>query len=105
MRRCCGAPRRRPSSPAAPPPTRSSRRAEGCARAGAGGVGGSYPSTYRAYPGVPTAITGATIFDGEGGRIENGTIVLLNGRVQAVGGADTPIPDGATRVGRRRAAG
>jgi imidazolonepropionase-like amidohydrolase len=57
-----------------------------------------YPSTYRAYPGVPTAITGATIFDGEGGRIENGTIVLLNGRVQAVGGADTPIPDGATRV-------
>jgi imidazolonepropionase-like amidohydrolase len=60
--------------------------------------GDPYPSTYRAYPGVPTAITGATIFDGEGGRIENGTIVLLNGRVQAVGGADTPIPDGATRV-------
>jgi imidazolonepropionase-like amidohydrolase len=57
-----------------------------------------YPSTYRAYPGVPTAITGATIFDGEGGRIENGTIVLLDGRVQAVGGAETPIPEGATRV-------
>ncbi|HET9428940.1 MAG TPA: amidohydrolase, partial [Allosphingosinicella sp.] len=26
-----------------------------------------YPSTYRPYPGVLTAITGATIFDGEGG--------------------------------------
>jgi imidazolonepropionase-like amidohydrolase len=57
-----------------------------------------YPSTYRAYPGVPTAITGATIFDGEGGRIENGTIVLVDGRVQAIGGPDTPIPEGATRI-------
>ena len=57
-----------------------------------------YPSTYRPYPGVPTAITGATIFDGEGGRIENGTIVLVGGRIQAVGGADTPIPEGATRI-------
>jgi len=57
-----------------------------------------YPSTYRAYPGVPTAITGATIFDGEGSRIDNGTIVLIEGRIQAVGGADTPIPEGATRI-------
>ena len=57
-----------------------------------------YPSTYRPYPGVPTAITGATIFDGEGGRIENGTVVLVDGRVQAIGGADTPIPEGATRI-------
>jgi imidazolonepropionase-like amidohydrolase len=57
-----------------------------------------YPSTYRPYPGVPTAITGATIFDGEGGRIDNGTIVLVDGRIQAIGGADTPIPEGATRI-------
>ena len=57
-----------------------------------------YPSTYRPYGGVPTAITGATIYDGEGGRIDNGTIVLVDGRIQAVGGADTPIPDGATRI-------
>ena len=57
-----------------------------------------YPSTYRAYPGVVTAITGATIFDGEGGRIDNGTIVLADGRIQAVGGADTPVPEGATRI-------
>ncbi len=57
-----------------------------------------YPSTYRPYPGVPTAITGATIFDGEGGRIENGTVVLVDGRVQAIGGADTPIPEGAARI-------
>jgi len=57
-----------------------------------------YPSTYRPYPGVVTAITGATIFDGEGARIDNGTIVLADGRIQAVGGADTPIPEGATRI-------
>jgi imidazolonepropionase-like amidohydrolase len=57
-----------------------------------------YPSTYRPYGGVPTAIIGATIYDGEGGRIENGTIVLADGRIQAIGGADTPIPEGATRI-------
>ena len=57
-----------------------------------------YPSTYRPYPGVPTAITGATIYDGEGGRIDNGTIVMADGRIQAIGGPDTPIPDGATRI-------
>jgi len=57
-----------------------------------------YPSTYRPYPGVTTAITGATIFDGEGGRIENGTIVLAEGRIQAIGGPETPIPEGAARI-------
>lgn len=57
-----------------------------------------YPSTYRPYPGVPTAIVNATIFDGEGGRIEGGTIVLADGVIQAIGGADTPIPEGATRI-------
>ncbi|HEX8192568.1 MAG TPA: amidohydrolase family protein [Allosphingosinicella sp.] len=57
-----------------------------------------YPSTYRPYPSVPTAITGATIFDGEGGRIENGTIVMSEGRIVSVGGPDTAIPEGATRI-------
>jgi imidazolonepropionase-like amidohydrolase len=57
-----------------------------------------FPSTYRAYPGAVTAITGATIYDGEGGRIENGTIVLADGRIAAVGSADTAIPGGATRI-------
>ncbi|HWT13614.1 MAG TPA: amidohydrolase [Allosphingosinicella sp.] len=57
-----------------------------------------YPSTYRAYPGAPTAITGATVYDGEGGRIDNGVVVMVDGRIQAVGGPDTPIPDGAVRI-------
>jgi imidazolonepropionase-like amidohydrolase len=57
-----------------------------------------YPSTYRAYPGVLTAITGATVYDGEGGKIENGTVILADGKVSAIGGADTAIPEGATRI-------
>jgi imidazolonepropionase-like amidohydrolase len=56
-----------------------------------------YVSTYKPYPGVVTVITSATIFDGEGGRIDNGTIVLADGKIAAIGGADTPVPDGATR--------
>lgn len=56
-----------------------------------------YESTYRAFPGVLTAITGGTVLDGEGNRIENGTVILADGKVQAIGGADTPVPAGATR--------
>ncbi|NML10033.1 amidohydrolase [Sphingobium sp. AR-3-1] len=51
-----------------------------------------YPSTYKPYPGRPTAIRGATIFDGEGGRIDNGVVFLSDGKVTAIGGPDTPIP-------------
>ncbi|HET9354891.1 MAG TPA: amidohydrolase [Sphingomicrobium sp.] len=54
-----------------------------------------YPSTYQRYPGAVTAIRGATIYDGEGGQIDNGTIVLADGVVQAIGDSATPIPEGA----------
>ena len=54
-----------------------------------------YPSTYVPYPSAPTAIRGATIFDGLGGRIDNGTVIMAGGVIQAVGGADLPIPEGA----------
>ena len=60
-----------------------------------------YPSTYRAYPGVLTAIVGGTVFDGEGKRIDNGVVILADGVVRAVGGADTPIPEGAARIDAR----
>jgi imidazolonepropionase-like amidohydrolase len=60
-----------------------------------------FPSTYHRYPGAVTAITGATLFDGEGGRIENATLVLADGLVQAVGGPDTPVPADATRIDAR----
>lgn len=57
-----------------------------------------FPSTYRPYPGVATAIVGATVFDGEGGRIENGTVLLNEGKVVAIGGADLAVPEGYTRI-------
>lgn len=55
-----------------------------------------YPSTYRPYGGVPTLIRGATILDGEGGQIDNGSVLLVDGKIQAVGGADLAAPAGAT---------
>ena len=47
---------------------------------------------------MPTRSSGATVYDGEGGRIENGTVVLADGRIQAVGGPDTPSPAGALEI-------
>ncbi len=46
-----------------------------------------YPSTYRAYPGRPVALVGATVFDGAGKRIDNGTVLLRDGKVVGVGDA------------------
>ena len=55
-----------------------------------------YPSTYRPYPSVPTLITNVTIYDGEGGRIDNGSILLADGEVVELG-QSIAAPDGATR--------
>lgn len=57
-----------------------------------------YASTYRAYPGAPTALVGATVYDGAGGRIDNGTVLFADGRITGVGGPDMAIPAGYTRV-------
>lgn len=58
-----------------------------------------YPSTYRAYPGVPTVVRNVTVFDGEGGRIENGQVLFADGKIVAVGAsvnapADAQVIDG-----------
>ena len=55
-----------------------------------------YPSTYRAYPGEPVAIVGATVFDGAGGRIDNGTVLVADGKVEAIGDAALAVPAGST---------
>jgi imidazolonepropionase-like amidohydrolase len=59
-----------------------------------------YPSTYKPYPGVPTLITGATVFDGAGGRIENGQVLLRDGKIVAVAGAltDMDLPANTLRI-------
>ena len=38
-----------------------------------------YPSTYVRYPGVPTLIRHATVFDGEGGRSTTATVIFADG--------------------------
>ena len=58
----------------------------------------AFPSTYKAYPSVPTAITGVTIFDGEGRRIDKGTVFMAGGKITSVGGPDTAIPADVTIV-------
>src|SRR3990167_8646043 len=44
-----------------------------------------FASTYKAYPGEPTALVGVTVFDGVGGRIDNCTVLLRDGKVVAIG--------------------
>lgn len=61
-------------------------------------VADPYPSTYKSYPGTPTALVGATVYDGRGGRIENGVVLFRDGKLQAVGGADMAIPQGYARI-------
>src|SRR5687768_8799147 len=57
-----------------------------------------YPSTYRAYPGAPTALVGATVFDGKGGRLDNGTVLFADGKVVGVGGPDLVVPAAYVRI-------
>jgi imidazolonepropionase-like amidohydrolase len=53
-----------------------------------------FPSTYQPLPRDNVAIVGATVFTGTDQRIENGVVLVSDGKVQAVGGADTPVPGG-----------
>ena len=57
-----------------------------------------FPSTYVRYPGVPTVIRHATVFDGEGRRIDDGTVVIADGTIRAVGPASFPAPAGAVEI-------
>src|SRR3954451_23484410 len=56
-----------------------------------------YPSTYKPAPSSPVVLVGATILDGAGQRIDNGEVVLSNGKVQAIG-HDLPRPAGASVI-------
>ncbi|MDP8913391.1 MAG: amidohydrolase family protein [Pseudomonadota bacterium] len=59
-----------------------------------------FPSTYRAYGGVPTLVQNVTIYDGEGGRIENGSVLFAEGRIVALG-QTVEAPAGATVIDGR----
>ncbi|WP_439470390.1 amidohydrolase [Brevundimonas sp.] len=57
-----------------------------------------FPSTYRGLPRENFAIVGGTVLDGTGRKIENGVVVVTDGRVAAVGDASTAIPAGHRTV-------
>ncbi|MBB5744785.1 amidohydrolase [Brevundimonas variabilis] len=60
-----------------------------------------FPSTYQPLPRQNTAIVGATVFTAAGTKIENGVVVVTDGRIAAVGDASTPVPAGHTVVDGR----
>ena len=57
-----------------------------------------FPSTYVPYPSGTTVLRGATLLTGTGTRIDNGVVVIENGKIASVGGADVAAPAGATIV-------
>jgi imidazolonepropionase-like amidohydrolase len=57
-----------------------------------------FPSTYVRYPGSLTVIRHATVFDGDGRRWDDGTVVFANGAIQAIGPSTLPSPAGAVEV-------
>jgi imidazolonepropionase-like amidohydrolase len=56
-----------------------------------------YPSTYRPRPSGVTLIRGGTVLDGVGGQIDNGDVLIENGRIAAVG-TGLEAPEGATVI-------
>lgn len=58
-----------------------------------------FPSTYAPYPSETVLITGATLLTGTGERIDNGAVLMQDGRIAAVGAADgVAAPDGAATI-------
>ena len=57
-----------------------------------------YPSTYQRYPGALTVIRHATVLDGDGHQIADGTVVFGEGVIKEVGGPELASPAGAVEV-------
>lgn len=57
-------------------------------------------STYRARPAISMILSGATILDGMGGRIDGGDVAIAGGKIVAVGTA-LPRPNGVTVIDAR----
>lgn len=60
-----------------------------------------FPSTYQPLPRQNMAIVGATVFTAAGTKIENGVVIVTDGRITAVGNAATAVPGGHTVVDGR----
>ncbi len=56
-----------------------------------------FPSTYTPYPGRPTALIGATVYDGRGRRSDHRPVLVRDGKVVAIGDAALAT-DGYDRI-------
>jgi imidazolonepropionase-like amidohydrolase len=56
-----------------------------------------FPSTYQPMASEPTLITNVTIIDGIGGMIESGSVLMLDGKISAVGDI-TKVPEGTVVI-------
>jgi imidazolonepropionase-like amidohydrolase len=68
--------------------------------AGASTLANPFPSTYKPYPSQTLLIANATVLDGAGARIENGSVLIEGGKIKAVG-ADLTAPEGAVTLDAR----
>ncbi len=58
-----------------------------------------YPSTYEPYPGETVLLTGATVLTGDGERIDDGAVLIADGKIASVGAAgEVEAPEGARTV-------
>ncbi|MEM9496114.1 MAG: amidohydrolase [Pseudomonadota bacterium] len=58
-----------------------------------------FPSTYEPYPSETLLITGATVLTGAGQRIDNGAVLIAEGKIASVGEAGAiSAPDGAVTL-------
>jgi imidazolonepropionase-like amidohydrolase len=53
-----------------------------------------FPSTYQPAPSQPAAFKGATVLTAAGARIDDGIVIVSEGKILVVGGPQTPIPAG-----------
>ena len=60
-----------------------------------------FPSSYQALPSRPTAIVGATVLTATGQQIDDGVIVMIEGRIAVVGTRETPVPAGTSVIDGR----
>ena len=60
-------------------------------------VANPYPSTYQPFANAPVLITHATILDGEGAKIEGGSLLLQDGKIAAIG-QSLEAPEGAVVI-------
>ena len=89
---CASAGARPSGAPGAPAPTQAATADTGSERP-------PYPSTYQRHPNPPVLIRNATIMTAAGQEIANGSILLKDGRIVAVGPtvdapADAVVVDG-----------